>query len=73
MDIDFKWFAIMMGVLFSAMFFASAVESFSKDRLSIEAAKAGLEQCPMDPDGINSLTVWVKDCNAYIKEMRSKK
>ena len=74
MDIYFnKWLAMMMAVMFVAMFSALAIKDYNENKLSIEAVKSGLEQCPKDPDGMNNLTIWVKDCKAYIEMRRSAK
>ena len=42
MKIDFKWYVIMMGILFLAMLSASAVKDSAEGKISIEAVKAGL-------------------------------
>ncbi len=63
---EFKWFAIMMIGIAIAAALTSSVTNKSDPQVSIEAAKAGLEQCPVN-DMPNPDTIWVKDCLAYMK------
>lgn len=35
-----------------------------------ENAKAGLEECPLDPYSYRHNTIWVKDCEKYIESFR---
>jgi len=32
-----------------------------------EMALTGLEQCPINPTWVSKGTIWVKDCNKYMK------
>ena len=62
---ELKWFAIMMVGIMATGMVALSVESYTDSKLSIESAKAGLEQCPNLNANNSHATIWVKDCKAF--------
>ncbi len=63
-----KWEAIALIGCASAVFGALAVKNISADKVSVEMAKAGLEECPKEIGDYR--TIWVKDCVAYRKTVK---
>lgn len=67
-----KWGALVLGIMFVSIFGSMAIGDYTKEKASIEKAKAGLEECPVDPESISNQTIWVKDCNSYMKTVKEK-
>lgn len=60
---------LILGSICVTLFFGGiSFEMYSNNIEKIEMARHGLEQCPKGgPDSISSQTIWVKDCNSYMK------
>lgn len=35
--------------------------------------EAGLEECPISPNGMSNITIWVKDCTSYVDQLSKHK
>lgn len=62
---------IVLVVMLATIFGGMAINDYVDTKASTEKAKAGLEQCPIDPNSISKETIWVKDCLAYTKLRQS--
>jgi len=47
-----------------------SIDNFYEEQAAVQKAKAGLEECPLDPGSMNRQTIWIKDCEAYIKTIK---
>ena len=45
--------------------------NYMETRNDKEMAVSGLEQCPQTPDWSNSGSIWVKNCDKYMKSWKS--
>ncbi len=72
MDIDFKWFAIMLIVILAVGMLALSMGTYTKSLVNLEAAKAGLEKCP-NLYGRQGDTIWVKNCATFIMNTKGSK
>ena len=57
------WFAIIM----VASFIGISTDYYISEQSAIKKAVAGLEECPKRSGAIT--TIWVKDCNSYLKNI----
>lgn len=65
-----KMFIMMFIVLIISAFGAMAFNDYQTNKSGIEYAKAGLEQCTSDN---HSGTIWVKDCEKYLRTKKELK
>lgn len=49
------------------------LDEYNKTHKDIEMSKAGLEECPKEPGGMSSQTIWVKSCKEYIETFKANK
>ena len=63
-----KWMMITIMVVIASISAGLSFNSHSNNLANIEAAKAGLEQCPNKSAGLSSQKViWVKDCKTFLE------
>ncbi len=69
---DFKWFALMfIGIAF-ALAIGASVATIQETKVIQATATAGLEECP-NLLGFKGNTIWVKDCNSFLKQAKEMK
>ncbi len=67
---DWIFTVALLGIMIP-MYLYFAYDSHVKAEISIEAAKAGLEECP-NVYGHKKDTIWIKDCAAFIESYKAK-
>ena len=47
-------------------------KEYTNYQIQVQAIQKGLEQCP-NPFSVTNKTIWVKDCNKFLKENNATK
>jgi len=58
---------LMIIVIIVTVAISTAVVNYQESNNRVEMAKTGLEECPIKPGSMSIQTMWVKDCDAYLK------
>ena len=70
-----KYFFIGVLIFLIVVYIFAYAIAYIGVKSNIEAMKAGLEQCPQEPNTyyIDNRTIWVKSCAEYIKTYKGNK
>ena len=73
MDNDFKWLMIFLMVVGSVGSIGLTINEIQKTDKSIQAIKAGLEECPNLNSNVSNDTIFVKSCKEFTEEYHKNK